>query len=376
MKILFLQYWYDMFGGAETVNHTLASQFKKDGYDVKIECMYKCGNNEIISDITYEKNYICDEPVRPSYKEMIKNFVKLNGQFIVDLKKVFHFYKLKNKSYEILKTIIKSYKPDWIIITNIELIKYVPKPYLKKCLIHIHSNIDEYMSNKKLKKSKKLLFKYQNKVYKLIFLTEGFVKRGIYYNLTNSTYIYNPVRIKSYETSKLDSKNAIFIGRLDPVKRIPLLSEIFNDFLAKNKDWNLNIYGKGNTKGIITNNNIKLCGTTNNVKEKILESSIFTLTSSYEGFPMVILEAYECGVPVIAFDYKTSCDEIIKNGITGFIIRNDDKEEYIEKLSVLCNDKALRVEMGRNAKKFVKQFYPEIIAKRWYKLFKGDLNEN
>lgn len=372
MKILFLQYWYDMYGGAETVNHTLATQFKADGYDVKVECMYVCGKNETIKDITYKKEYICEEPKRQSYKTMLKNLLKFRlNKFNSSLVECLKVDIRRKKSYKILKNRIESYEPDWIIVTNPELIKHVPKKYLKKSLIHIHSACEEYIKNKNLKKIKKILFKYNNKINRLIWLTEGFMLQGNKYGLTNGTYIYNPVRIKCDEINKLNNNNVIFIGRIAPVKRVHLLTKIFSKL--SNNDWNLNIYGSGEDKDIILNNNIKLCGAVSDVKKVLLESSIFCLTSYSEGFPMVVLEAYECGVPVITFDFKVSCNEVVKNGETGFIIKMDNEEEYLDKLKELCNNKQLRQQMGKNAKEYAKCFYPDVVCERWYKLFKGEL---
>ena len=374
MRILFLQYWHDMYGGAETVNHTLATQFKKDGYDVKVECMYVCGKNENIDDVIYKKEYICAEPKRPSYKIMIKNLYKFRFQeFFLSLKECFCVKRKKINSYIILKNRIESYNPDWIIVTNPELIEHVPKIYLKKCFIHIHSACEVYLKDKSLKKIKKILYKYQNKVNKLIWLTESFMEEGKYYGLYNCTYIYNPVRIRSDKVSKLNTNNAVFICIKKKKKRVYLLTKIFSRLSISDNKWNLNIYGSGEDKNIVLNENVKLCGSISDVKRVLLNSSIFCLTSSSEGFPMVVLEAYECGVPVITFDFKTSCVEVVKNGETGFVVKMDDEEEYLNKLTELCNNKKLRQEMGKNAKEYVKKFYPEEVAKSWYKLFKGEL---
>lgn len=374
MKILFLQYWYDMFGGAETVNHSLATQFNRDGYNVKIECLYRCHNNELIDNLTYDKEYICDEPKRPSYKNMLNKLLALKFKdFNSDVHKCIKCKRMKLFSKKELKRRILNYNPDWIIITNTEIVCDVPKNYLKKCIIHMHSGCEVYIKNKNLKNVKKILFKYQNKVSKLVWLSKGFLEESKKYGFVNGTYMYNPVRIKSSKSSNLTNNNIIFIGRIAPVKRIPLLTYIFNEFHHTNKDWNLNIYGSGNIEGLINNPNIHLMGSIDDVKKVLLKSDVFALTSLSEGFPMVVLEAYECGVPVITFRFKTSCDEVVKNGKTGFIVEMDNTNEYLNKLSKICNDKVLRENMGKNAKEYVKQFYPEVIAKRWYKLFKGEL---
>lgn len=374
MKILFLQLWYDMYGGAETVNHTLATQFKKDGYSVKVDCLYKCGKNETIDDIKYNKEYISNELRRPSYKVMLRNLFKLKVKlFYQDIVKCIRVYKNKMITYKKLGDRIREYDPDWIIITNPEIVMCVPKRYLGRCLIHLHSGCDEYIKNKVYKKVKKILYKYQHKVYRLIWLTEGFMECGCEYGLTNGTYMYNPVRVKSKKKSDLNNKNISFIGRICPEKRVHLLTKMFDEFNKENNDWKLLIYGSGEDKDIVMNENVHLCGPTNDVKKVLINTDILALTSAHEGFPMVVLEAYECGVPVITFNFKISCSEVVKDGETGFIVEMDNKEEYIKKLNMLCNNNELRKEMGKNASEYVKNFYPEVVSKRWYKLFKGEL---
>ena len=195
------------------------------------------------------------------------------------------------------------------------------------------------------------------------------VKKG----LENSTYMFNPVRISTKIRGSLDTKKVIFIGRLSPVKGVDRLINIFNNRDSKYKEWELLIYGSGDKNNLKFGNNIKQMGATSDVGAVLKNASIFALTSYSEGFPMVVLEAYEYGIPVICYDFEVSSSEIIVDGETGYIIEQGNKEEYVKKLNKLMGDKELRLRMGKNAKKFVQQFYREEVVKRWYKLFKGEL---
>jgi len=370
MKILFLQYWYDMFGGAETVNDTLIRQFIKDGYDAQILCLWSGGNNEIIKDINYNKQVINNKPQKKSYKKAISKLLTLKFKSAYkDIKVNIKYYKKVKEDLKMFSNKIKDINPDFIIVTNYELIKYVPHEYLSKSVLHMHSGFKAYLEGRE-KKRFKIVKKYENKINKIIWLTPTFKNSALENGFKNSEYIYNPVRFESNEVSNLNSKTITFIGRLSPVKRVDLLSKIVNKL---NNDYILNIYGSGDTKNIENSDKVILKGSTNNVKEVLMTSSILALTSSSEGFPMVILESYECGVPVIACNFGDSTYECIKDKETGFVINNDNEEEYINKLNLLCNDSELRKKMGQNAKKYVKQFQSETVVKRWYKLFKGEL---
>ena len=189
----------------------------------------------------------------------------------------------------------------------------------------------------------------------------------------NTIYINTPVRIKSDKVNNLKQKNISFIGRIAPEKRVDKLVDIFNESELYKQGWNLNIYGTGDTSNLNIKENIHIKGGTDDVKKTLEKTSILALTSEYEGFPMVILEAYACGVPVIVYDYGISSEELIINNKTGFIIPQNDKGSYIEKLKYLCNDENVRRKMGQEAKKVIEKYYPENIVKQWYKLFRGEL---
>lgn len=374
MKIMFLQYWYDMFGGAETVTHCLANQFKKDGHTVLVEAMFSCNKNESLDNITYNKNCICAEPKRPSYKKMISDLTHFKIiSFCKDSIKSIKYYFELVIAYNKLKKEINVYDPDWIIITNPMLVEKVQKKYLNKCILHMHSGCAPYLKDPLLKKAAQTLKKYQTKVYKVVWLTKGFFEESIELGFKNGAYIYNPVRIKNEIVNNLESKNITYLGRIDYVKRVHILTRICNKLFLSNKDWKLNIYGSGEDSEIILSENIELKGPTNDIVSVLENSSVIALTSSSEGFPMVILEAYECGVPAIIFRFNSSSSEVVLDGKTGYIVEMDNEEDYLVKLKEICTNTKLRKEMGKNAKEYVQNFYPENIIKSWYKLFKGEL---
>ena len=121
MKILFLQLWYDLYGGVETVNDTLANQFVKDGYDVSVLCLWKKGNGEYVHTDSYSKTVIDNEPRRASYKQMLKNIFHLNFKTLIsDIKKSIKYYKFKKQKKKKFKKEIKIIKKYIIIIINIE----------------------------------------------------------------------------------------------------------------------------------------------------------------------------------------------------------------------------------------------------------------
>ena len=108
-----------------------------------------------------------------------------------------------------------------------------------------------------------------------------------------------------------------------------------------------------------------------NIEEKYAESSIFVLSSRYEGFGMVLIEAMNFGIPCVSFNCNYGPSDIIKDGEDGFLIKNGDEKDFAQKLQELMIDENLRKEMGKKARKNVGRFLPENVVKKWDELFKS-----
>ena len=100
-------------------------------------------------------------------------------------------------------------------------------------------------------------------------------------------------------------------------------------------------------------------------------ASIYLMTSMMEGFPLAIVEAMTCGLPIVAFNCNYGPSEVIVNGKTGFLVPYDDDSAFVESLQTLMNDEQLRKDMGEAAQKEVDRFSRETIMHKWLTLFQG-----
>ncbi len=186
--------------------------------------------------------------------------------------------------------------------------------------------------------------------------------------------IYNPRSFLSNEKSNLTRKQFIACGRFDTQKGFDLLIESFRVFAENNHDWNLLLVGDGKQKNEIEKkiayshleNRISLTGYIDNVKEKMIESSIYLLSSRWEGFPMCVTEAFEIGLPVISYDI-TAVAPLIKNG-EGIKVPAFDTKAFTEAMLKLVNDCMLRCEMGQKAIVAAESISVENIVMKWNSL--------
>ena len=123
---------------------------------------------------------------------------------------------------------------------------------------------------------------------------------------------------------------------------------------------------------VVLENNVIMPGfvSSEEVKEYELKSDIYIMTSLRECFPMVLLEAYNCGLPIISFDILTGPREIVKNNITGYLIKDRNCKLMAQKINELLKDKKEINEFSNNALKEAKKYTKDSIMPKWYDLFK------
>jgi glycosyltransferase involved in cell wall biosynthesis len=175
-------------------------------------------------------------------------------------------------------------------------------------------------------------------------------------------------------------KQIVFIGRLHPEKGVDRLISIWAKLHSSLPAWNLLIVGDGEARNEYEKLSIRLMaeriefiGFQDSVKY-INESAILCLTSDYEGFPLVLIEAMNLGTIPLSFNnYKASTD-IIDSGINGFLIPAYDLEQYCSILYSLATNEQLRINISKHAKTKAKYFSIDKISKIWVDLFYNLIN--
>jgi GalNAc-alpha-(1->4)-GalNAc-alpha-(1->3)-diNAcBac-PP-undecaprenol alpha-1,4-N-acetyl-D-galactosaminyltransferase len=193
----------------------------------------------------------------------------------------------------------------------------------------------------------------------------------------NVCVIGNPIRRINGNNLKIERENIVLsVGRLIESKHFDKLIELFADI--SNPDWKLVIVGDDALKqktsvklkelvhSLNAEENIILVGKQTHVDSYFLCSKIFVMTSSSEGFPNVIGEAMSAGLPVVAFDCIAGPSELIDDGENGFLIPLFDFVEMKRKIIMLMQNGDLRLKLGMNAQKSMRDFFPIEIGEKYY----------
>lgn len=175
----------------------------------------------------------------------------------------------------------------------------------------------------------------------------------------------------SYETKQ---KEVLIVGRLsDRQKKISSALKIWQQIEQTQlfKDWRLTIVGGGPDEKYYHHlaRKLKLKQILFTGKQDPLpyyeRASIFMLTSSYEGFGMVLTEAQQMGVVPIAFDSYPAIHDIIQNQKNGVLIPDHDLDEFARQLMELMKSSKKRIGMASQAQEDCRQFSEENIIQRW-----------
>ena len=220
-------------------------------------------------------------------------------------------------------------------------------------------------------------FSYADKKFdRIVVLTEE-DKNTNWVGWKNVSVMPNPVAFKCDEPSTLNEKVVISMGRLEHVKNFTSLISAFRIVAHKHPDWTLKVYGDGSLKESLQNqinesglhNNVFLMGFSNDMEQALRQSSIFAFSSLVEGFALVIVEAMECGLPVVSYQCPCGPKDIITDGKDGFLVPVNNEQMLADKICDLIEDESLRHQMASDARVRAQHYHVENIAQRWMDLF-------
>lgn len=214
---------------------------------------------------------------------------------------------------------------------------------------------------------------------RFVVLTEE--DKGYWGSLPNIEVIGNAAMHIGERFADPAQKRIIAVGRLDYQKGFDRLIDAW-EMVQKGghfSDWRLDIFGQGEWQEMLQRmiEEKKLQATacvnrpTSHIGDEYARSSMLVMSSHYEGFPMVMIEAMACGLPVVTFDYKCGPRDIIRHGENGLLVKDGDIKGLADAMTRLMGDDELRSRMGTEARKVTETYSEEKIMAKWVEMFRS-----
>lgn len=352
-KICFVSGVIARSGGTERVGSIIAGALANAGYDV---VLLSCWNQGI-------PFFPLDEKVNVQYLLNPKTEGKLYWTYVYPIMKLHRF-------------IVRNHI-DIMIDIDTELARYTSYAIQGTSCKQISWEHFNYWTMLKLNEKKRFTAKKLIKRYasKLIVLTEEDRTKHISeYHLPEDFVVTMPNPCMSEVTADYNFRCKTFLamGRLSPQKKISALLDAWALIQDKCPDWKLLIVGKGELEAELKGQAFRLnlrrvmfVGHTSRVEDYYLNASCLVLSSEYEGFPMVILEAQSYGLPVISFDCKTGPRDLIQDGGNGYLIEDGNVREFADKMLLFTKSEETAKEMSENAAVGVQRYNLGNITKKW-----------
>lgn len=189
--------------------------------------------------------------------------------------------------------------------------------------------------------------------------------------------IPNPVIAKPIVTSSCENKVVMAVGRLVAQKNFCSLLRAWKRVEGRHPDWSLQIWGEGVQKPLLQQeiaslglHRAELKGFSSQIIDRYPEASILAVTSRYEGFALMILEAMATGLPVVSYDCPCSPSDIIREGEDGFLVRPGDEMVLAERLIWLIEHPESRKSMGKKAVAKAHLYSMDVVTEQWMTLFR------
>lgn len=382
-------------GGIGRVTHELTCELVKRGYKVYY-LIYKCGIT-----IQHEYNYPVPLTYLPSEECLSKENLEAYHHYLKEYK--IDVVVNQSGNFSDTQLWINTGNPSIKVISVIHTTPWVSYKHLWQEIYPLRNN----SGIEKLKRIARIILYPKIKIqfkknriaqYKMMLpatdyvcalsekffheiseICPGYEKK---YRAIPNPNSYKAEKIKPLLSNTKKKKQILWVGLFciekNPTFAIKIWKRLYRDYpewefvivgYNKNEHWLESM--KSLSKGIP---NIRFEGFQDPLPYQ-LESSIFCLTSSYEGWGMVLTEAMQCGTVPIAFNSFASVTDIINNGRNGILIKPFSIKEYEKGLRRLMDNPAVLKQMSEYAQQDIEKYSVENVVDKWEQLFKECKNE-
>lgn len=281
--------------------------------------------------------------------------------------------------------VIGKFRPQ-VVHTHLDAMRHIlPATVLNKVPVRLHTVHNmaekEFESPSKFK-IQKIAYKYFNFIPVAISQT---VKESVeeLYQLKEIPLIYNGIDTTQYDQRNLPSQSQeeliqmIHIGRFVEQKNHDLLLDAFKIVAAKLPNVCLKLVGDGPLKdemrrkvaALNLDKRVEFLGIRNDVPKLLGESHVFALSSKWEGFGLVVVEAMASGLPVVSTNLPPIA-ELMEDQVNGFLVPSDNPQKLAERMIRLSTDRKLGTEIGRQNIMLAKKFDIRITQRSYEALYR------
>lgn len=243
------------------------------------------------------------------------------------------------------------------------------KPYLPK-----------FVNNWITDKWQKALIKQLARLKQFVVLTKE--DAGYWDMLPNKMVIPNPLTKRPMTTADYQSKIVISVGRYDTQKGFDMLIEAWAKVAQKHSDWKLRIFGPGDNMfyqkqadSLGLQQYVQCLGVSDNVFDEMAKASIYVLSSRYEGFGLVLIEAMAVGLPCVAFACPAGPRDIVSDHQDGILVEKNNIRKLAEGICYLIEHEHLREEYSSQARINSERYSIDHIMQKWILLFKDIMGD-
>lgn len=344
-------------GGAERVLSILANKFVEQGHFVRIAYTTYAENNVYTLDKRIEECWL---------------FRRRKGNTII---KIFNRIHYQISKFKLIRNQALSYQPDVVISfltsTNNDVIMSLLGTKIPVVVCE-HSKVSRWYGFK-TNLLRLCLYRFATAV--TVLTKSDYKKWEKKYN--NLYYMPNPIVEATNISKEIERRNIVLaVGRITSwkIKGFDLLINCWEKIYKDFPDWKLMIAGSysqsslGSLKKAIPTGaleHVELLGFRNDVGEIMSRSKVFCLSSRVEGFPMVLGEAMKRGCCCVSFDIDAGPNEMIEDGYSGLLVKDQDIDDLECKLRKVLNDNVLQEKYAENAPSSVEKYSIKATTDRW-----------
>lgn len=339
-------------GGAERVMSIVSKEAVERGHEVTIiTCLPICAYT-IDKSITVKSCF--------TDKEIQNNLISKVRYKSLFFFRLFKF--LKKEKPDVVISFMKGVNKHSIIASKILNIPVIASEHTN----YQQMNFLQWFERRwvyKLASAVTVLTNYDSKNYYSKFLSKVIV-------------LPNPNSFSSINKIGIRDKSIIIVGSLDRYiyKGFDSFLHVFSKIVRKYPDWVLKIAGSGDigkkelekiVKKLNLENSVTFLGFCPDLSLELKKSSIYVLSSQFEGFSMSLAESMSQGCACISYDCIAGPSEIISNGIDGILVEDQNQYQLFDEISMLIEDEQRQKYLALNAIKNIQRFSLENIGNKW-----------